>query len=78
MTFIGMREVAQVSLCLVSGSDGNLVFGEYDPAVRKGFWALLDPSSWWGREKRSLNGFIGVQNAEAVMRTISEAKERTL
>lgn len=72
MITIDLKSIPQISLSLVRGSVGNVVFGESDPTFGKGIWRFLDPSYWWRGNKNKLNGFIAIENAEEAMRRISQ------
>jgi hypothetical protein len=76
MISIDLRRVPQVSLALVEGTIGNIVFGESDPAIRTGFFRFFDMWAWWGRGDRDrLPGFIAIEHADEIMRRIAEVEE---
>ncbi len=77
ITSIDLRRVPQVSLALVDGTVGNIVFGENDPAIRRGFFRFFDMWAWWaGRSDRDrLGGFIAIPDADEIMRRIGEVEE---
>lgn len=76
LTAVDLRRVPQVSLSLVDGTIGNIVFGEADPAIQRGFWRFFDAWSWWGRgDRRRLDGFIAIADAEDIMRPIAQIED---
>ena len=75
MMTVDMKSIPQVSLSLISESVGNIVFGESDPTMGKGFWRFLDLSYWWRGNKNKLNGFIAIENAEETMRRVSQLRD---
>ena len=76
VTTIDLRRVPQTSLWLVNGTVGNIVFGDADPAIQKGFWRFFDMWGWWGRgDRRRLPGFIAIENAEEIMRRIAQLED---
>ena len=76
LTTIELRRVPQISIALVDGAIGNIVFGEADPAIQRGFWRLVDPWGWWGRwDRRRLQGFIAIADAEDIMRRIAQIED---
>ncbi len=75
MITVDLKSIPQVSLSVVSGSVGNIVFGESDPTIGKGIWRFLDPSYWWQGHKNKLNGFIAIENAEETMRRVSQLRD---
>jgi len=73
LTTIDLRRVPQVSISLVDGTIGNIVFGEADPAIQRGFWRFFDVWGWWGRgDKHRLEGLIAIADAEETMRRIAQ------
>ena len=76
VTTIDLRRMPQTSLWLVDGNVGNIVFGDADPAIQKGFWRFFDMWGWWGRgDRRRLPGFIAIENAEEIMRRIAQIED---
>ncbi len=75
MLTVDMKSIPQVSLSLISESVGNIVFGESDPTMGKGFWRFLDLSYWWRGNKNKLNGFVAIENAEETMRRVSQHRD---
>lgn len=76
LSAIDLRRVPQVSLSLVDRTIGNIVFGEADPAIQKGFWWLFDAWSWWGLgHRRRVEGFIAIGDAEETMRRITQIED---
>lgn len=73
---IELRRVPQISISLVDGGVGNIVFGDADPALQRGFWRIFDPWGWWGRwDRRRLEGFIAIPDAEDIMRRIAQIED---
>jgi hypothetical protein len=76
LTASELRRVPQISISLVDGTVGNIVFGDADPAIHKGLWRIFDPWGWWGRwDKRRLEGFIAILDAEDIMRRIAQIED---
>src|SRR5262249_28743781 len=63
VTAIELRRMPQTSLWLASGTVGNIVFGDADPAIQKGVWKFFDTWGWGGRgDRRRPPGFIAIGN----------------
>ncbi len=75
MMTVDLKSIPQVNLSLISETVGNIVFGESDPTMGKGFWRFLDVSYWWRGNKNKLNGFVAIENAEEAMRRICQLRD---